>query len=89
MSIIAWILIGLVVGYISSRFAGRQSEAIFQMSLAVCAALAAGTMFHLVTRNGVIDSTFLTLPIALAVAVLTLGTYVTARRLQWLSRTES
>ena len=35
MSVVAWILIGLVVGYVSSRFAGRQTEAIFQMSLAV------------------------------------------------------
>ena len=80
MSVIAWILIGLIVGYVSSRFAGRQNEAIFQMSLAVCAALAAGTLFHVVTRNGIIDSSWLTLPIALAAAVLTVATYLTARR---------
>jgi uncharacterized membrane protein YeaQ/YmgE (transglycosylase-associated protein family) len=54
MSFLAWIVLGLVAGYIGSKIVNRQGEGIlFDILLGVVGAFAGGFLFHIFGASGV------------------------------------
>ena len=54
MSIIAWIALGLISGFIASQVVyGRSQQRFMDMALGVLGALVGGVMFHLVGRTDI------------------------------------
>jgi len=54
MSIIAWIVLGLISGSIASKVVhGRSQDLFMDMALGVLGALVGGVMFHLVGRTDI------------------------------------
>jgi uncharacterized membrane protein YeaQ/YmgE (transglycosylase-associated protein family) len=54
MSFIAWIVLGLISGFITSRVVdGRSQSPLRDMALGVLGAFVGGLMFHLIGQTGV------------------------------------
>ena len=54
MSILAWIVLGLISGFMASKVVNRRGQdRLMDMALGVLGALVGGVMFHLVGRTGV------------------------------------
>ena len=83
MSIIAWILLGLVSGFIASKIVNRTGEGlILDVFLGIVGAVVGGFLFHLLGSTGVSGFNVWSLFVAVvgAVAVLVVKQLVMGRR---------
>lgn len=84
MSIIAWILLGLISGFIASRVVnGSGQGAIMDMVIGVAGAFVGGGLFHVIGRTGVSGFNLWSLCVAVVGAIVVLAAYrvLTRRRL--------
>lgn len=84
MSIFAWIVLGLIAGYIASRIVDAQGQGvILDVVLGIVGALVGGFLFHLVGASGAYGFNLWSLFVATigAIVVLSIGHAITGRRL--------
>jgi uncharacterized membrane protein YeaQ/YmgE (transglycosylase-associated protein family) len=76
MSILAWVALGLVAGFIGSKLVNRTGEGIFlDIVLGVVGAVVGGWVFHFFGAAGVTGLDLHSLLVAVAGAVLVLVAY--------------
>jgi uncharacterized membrane protein YeaQ/YmgE (transglycosylase-associated protein family) len=76
MSIIAWILLGLISGFIASKLVNRRGEGFFvDIILGVVGSLVGGFLFNAVGRNGVTGLNLWSVLVSVAGAVVVLVLY--------------
>jgi uncharacterized membrane protein YeaQ/YmgE (transglycosylase-associated protein family) len=76
MSIIAWIFLGLVSGFIASKIVNRQGEGfLVDILLGVVGAMVGGFLFNLVGRSGVTGFNLWSMFVSVTGAVLVLVAY--------------
>src|ERR1700722_8765633 len=81
MSFLAWIVLGLVAGFIGSKLVNRRGEGIFlDVLLGVVGALIGGWVFHLFGAAGVTGLNLYSLMVAVMGSVAFLVTYHLIRR---------
>ena len=81
MSIIAWIILGLVAGFIASKIVNRTGEGlILDILLGVVGGVAGGWLFGLLGMHGVTGFNIYSLVVAVCGAVVLLVIYHTVRR---------
>jgi uncharacterized membrane protein YeaQ/YmgE (transglycosylase-associated protein family) len=56
MSIFAWIILGLIAGYIGSKIVNKQGEGILDIILGIVGAVVGGWLFRTVGASGVTDA---------------------------------
>lgn len=81
MSIIAWIILGLVAGFIASKIVNKAGEGfILDIVLGIVGAVAGGWLFGLFGMHGVTGFNIYSLFVAVCGAVVLLVIYHTVRR---------
>ena len=81
MSFIAWIILGLVAGFIASKMVNRTGEGlILDILLGVVGGVAGGWLFGLFGMHGVTGFNIYSLVVAVCGAVVLLVIYHTVRR---------
>jgi uncharacterized membrane protein YeaQ/YmgE (transglycosylase-associated protein family) len=81
MSYLAWIVLGLIAGYIGSKIVNRQGEGILlDILLGVVGAFAGGFLFHIFGASGVSGLNLYSLFVAVIGAVVVLFLYHLLRR---------
>jgi uncharacterized membrane protein YeaQ/YmgE (transglycosylase-associated protein family) len=81
MSILAWIFLGLLSGFIASKIVNKQGEGILlDIILGIVGAVVGGLLFSLLGIGGVSGLNLHSLLIAIAGAILVLITYHAFRR---------
>jgi uncharacterized membrane protein YeaQ/YmgE (transglycosylase-associated protein family) len=81
MSFLAWIVLGLIAGYIGSKIVNRQGEGILlDILLGVVGAFAGGFLFHIFGASGVSGLNLYSLFVAVIGAVVVLFLYHLVRR---------
>lgn len=74
MSIVAWIILGLVSGFIASKLVNRTGRGIlFDIVLGIVGAVVGGFLFHLVGATGVTGLNLWSMFVAIIGAVVILG----------------
>jgi uncharacterized membrane protein YeaQ/YmgE (transglycosylase-associated protein family) len=89
MSILAWIVLGLVAGFIGSKLVNKSGEGVFlDIILGIAGAVAGGFLFNLFGASGVTGLNIYSLFVAVLGAVLLLVAYHAIRRrnLAWYRR---
>jgi uncharacterized membrane protein YeaQ/YmgE (transglycosylase-associated protein family) len=82
MSILSWILLGLIAGFLGSKVVNRHGEGIFlDIVLGVVGALAGGSLFSFFGAGRVTGLNLYSVLVATAGAVVVLVVYHTIRRL--------
>lgn len=81
MSFLAWILLGLVAGFIGSKVINKSGEGlILDIVLGVVGAVVGGFLFHLVGLRGVSGLNLWSLLVAVVGAIVVLGAFHAVRR---------
>ncbi|MBZ5596372.1 MAG: GlsB/YeaQ/YmgE family stress response membrane protein [Acidobacteriia bacterium] len=81
MSFVAWIVLGLIAGFIGSKLVNRRGEGILlNILLGVVGAFAGGWLFHIFGAHGVSGLTLHSLIVAVSGSVVLLVLYHTLRR---------
>jgi uncharacterized membrane protein YeaQ/YmgE (transglycosylase-associated protein family) len=81
MSIIAWIVLGLIAGFISSKLVNKTGEGFFlDIALGIVGAVIGGWLFHLFGMQGVTGLNIYSLIVAVIGAVVFLVVYHAIRR---------
>lgn len=83
MTIIGWIVLGLVAGFIASRIVNHTGEGVLlDIVLGIVGAVVGGFGFHLIGRAGVTGFNLWSLFVAVLGAIVVLGVYhlITGRR---------
>jgi uncharacterized membrane protein YeaQ/YmgE (transglycosylase-associated protein family) len=81
MSIIGWIVLGLIAGFIASKIVNRQGEGfILDIVLGVVGAIVGGWLFGLAGHAGVTGFNFYSMFVAIIGAVVVLVVYHLIRR---------
>ena len=81
MSIIAWIVLGLIAGFIGSKLVNKTGEGFFlDIALGVVGAVVGGWLFNLFGMSGVTGLNIYSLIVAVIGAVVLLGVYHAIRR---------
>jgi uncharacterized membrane protein YeaQ/YmgE (transglycosylase-associated protein family) len=81
MSIIAWIVLGLIAGFIGSKLVNRQGEGFFlDIILGIVGAVIGGWLFSLFGMHGVTGLNIYSLIVAIIGAVVFLVIYHAIRR---------
>lgn len=76
MSIIAWILLGIISGFIASKMVnGSGKGALMDMVLGVVGAFVGGGLFHLIGRTGVTGFNLWSVFVSVIGAVVVLVSY--------------
>jgi uncharacterized membrane protein YeaQ/YmgE (transglycosylase-associated protein family) len=76
MSVIAWIVLGLIAGFIASKIVNRHGEGVFlDIVLGVVGAVIGGWVFGLVGLGGVTGLNVWSLLVAIAGSILVLLAY--------------
>jgi uncharacterized membrane protein YeaQ/YmgE (transglycosylase-associated protein family) len=76
MSIIAWILLGLVSGFLASKIVNGTGEGLLlDMVLGVVGAFVGGAAFHLIGRAGITGFNFWSLFVSVIGSILVLVVY--------------
>lgn len=76
MGIIAWLVLGLIAGFIASKIVNRSGSGILlDLVLGVVGAFAGGFLFHLIGAQGVTGFNVWSLLVAVIGAVVVLGVY--------------
>jgi uncharacterized membrane protein YeaQ/YmgE (transglycosylase-associated protein family) len=74
MSIIAWVVLGLISGFIASKIVNRTGEGIIlDIVLGIVGAVAGGFLFHLVGATGVNGFNLWSMFVAVIGAIVVLG----------------
>jgi uncharacterized membrane protein YeaQ/YmgE (transglycosylase-associated protein family) len=80
MSIIAWILLGLVAGFLGSKIVNGTGQGMFlDLVLGVMGAFVGGAAFHLIGRVGVTGFNVWSLFVAVVGSILLLAAYHAVR----------
>jgi uncharacterized membrane protein YeaQ/YmgE (transglycosylase-associated protein family) len=77
MSVFAWIILGLIAGFIGSKIVNKQGEGLV---LGIVGAVAGGWLFNLVGASGVTGLNLYSLLVAVAGAIAVLVVYHALRR---------
>jgi uncharacterized membrane protein YeaQ/YmgE (transglycosylase-associated protein family) len=81
MSIIAWIVLGLIAGFIGSKLVNKQGEGFFlDIALGIVGAVVGGWLFSLFGMHGVTGLNVYSLIVAVIGAVVFLVIYHAIRR---------
>ena len=83
MSIIGWIIMGLLAGFIASKIVNKAGEGMFlDIVLGIVGAVVGGFAFNLIGRAGVTGFNLWSLFVSVVGAILVLGAYhlVSGRR---------
>ncbi len=81
MSIIAWIVLGLIAGFIGSKLVNKTGEGFFlDIALGIVGAVIGGWLFHLFGMHGVTGLNVYSLIVAVIGAVVFLVVYHAIRR---------
>jgi uncharacterized membrane protein YeaQ/YmgE (transglycosylase-associated protein family) len=81
MSIFAWIVLGLVAGFIGSKIVNKQGEGLFlDIILGIVGAIAGGWLFNMFGASGVSGLNLYSLLVAVVGAVVVLVLYHAVRR---------
>ena len=81
MSIIAWIVLGLIAGFIASKIVNREgSGIILDIVLGVVGALVGGWLFEFVGKAGVTGFNLYSMLVAIVGAIVVLVVYHAIRR---------
>ena len=81
MSIFAWIILGLVAGFIASKIVNKAGEGLFlDLILGIVGAIAGGWLFDLFGASGVTGLNLYSLLVAVVGAVAVLVVYHAIRR---------
>jgi uncharacterized membrane protein YeaQ/YmgE (transglycosylase-associated protein family) len=81
MSIFAWIILGLVAGFIGSKIVNKQGEGlVLDLVLGIVGAIAGGWLFNTFGASGVTGLNLYSLMVAVAGAVVVLVVYHAIRR---------
>jgi uncharacterized membrane protein YeaQ/YmgE (transglycosylase-associated protein family) len=81
MSIIAWIVLGLIAGFIGSKLVNKTGEGFFlDIALGIVGAVIGGWLFNLFGMHGVIGLNVYSLVVAVIGAVVFLVVYHAMRR---------
>jgi uncharacterized membrane protein YeaQ/YmgE (transglycosylase-associated protein family) len=76
MSIIAWIILGLISGFIASKLVNKTGEGVFlDMILGIVGAIVGGWLFHLIGMRGVTGLNIWSLLVSVLGAVVFLFVY--------------
>lgn len=85
MSVIAWIVLGLIAGFIASKIVNRRGEGLLlDIVLGIIGALVGGWLFHVFGAAGVTGFNIYSLLVAIVGAVVLLVIYhaLTGRRVR-------
>jgi uncharacterized membrane protein YeaQ/YmgE (transglycosylase-associated protein family) len=81
MSIFAWIILGLIAGFIGSKIVNKQGEGLFlDIILGIVGAIAGGWLFNMFGASGVSGLNLYSLLVAVVGAVVVLVLYHAVRR---------
>ena len=81
MSIIAWIVLGLIAGFIGSKLVNKTGEGFFlDIALGIVGAIVGGWLFNLFGMTGVTGLNIYSLVVAVVGAVVFLVVYHAIRR---------
>lgn len=83
MSIIAWIILGLIAGYIGSRIVGKEGQGLWlNLALGILGAIVGGFIFSALGIGGVTGLNIYSIIVAIIGSVVVLWLYhmVTGRR---------
>ena len=81
MSFFAWIVLGLIAGFIGSKIVNRQGEGLFlDIILGIVGAIAGGWLFSMFGASGVTGLNLYSLAVAVVGAVVVLVVYHAVRR---------
>ncbi len=76
MSIIAWIVLGLISGFIASKIVNKQGEGlVLDIVLGIVGAVAGGYLFTLVGATGITGFNLYSVFVAVIGAIVVLGIY--------------
>ena len=82
MSILAWIVLGLVAGFIGSKIVNKTGEGfVLDIALGIIGAVVGGYVFNMLGASGVTGVNIYSLFVAVVGAVLVLVVYHAVRRL--------
>ena len=81
MSIFAWIVLGLIAGFIGSKIVNKRGEGLFlDIILGIVGAVAGGWLFNMFGASGVSGLNLYSLLVAVVGAVIVLVLYHAVRR---------
>ena len=81
MSVIAWIVLGLIAGFIGSKIVNKRGEGMFlDIILGIVGAIVGGWLFSLFGAHGVSGLNLYSLLVAVVGAILVLVVYHAIRR---------
>jgi uncharacterized membrane protein YeaQ/YmgE (transglycosylase-associated protein family) len=81
MSFLAWIILGLIAGFIGSKLVNKRGEGLFlDIILGIIGSIVGGWLFHTFGARGVTGLNFYSLMVAVIGAVVVLVVYHTLRR---------
>ena len=81
MSIIGWIVLGLIAGFIASKFVNRQGEGFFlDIILGIVGGVVGGWLFEFFGKAGVSGFNLYSMFVAIVGAIVVLVVYHTIRR---------
>jgi uncharacterized membrane protein YeaQ/YmgE (transglycosylase-associated protein family) len=76
MSIIAWVVLGLVAGFLGSKIVNKRGEgAVLDIILGIVGAVVGGFLFHLIGATGVTAFNLWSLLVAVIGSVVVLSAY--------------
>ena len=81
MSIFAWIILGLIAGFIGSKIVNKRGEGLFlDLILGIVGAIAGGWLFNTFGASGVTGVNLYSLMVAVVGAIVVLVVYHAIRR---------
>jgi uncharacterized membrane protein YeaQ/YmgE (transglycosylase-associated protein family) len=81
MSFLAWIVLGLIAGFIASKIVNKEGEGFFlDIILGIVGAVAGGWIFSALGAHGVTGVNLYSILVAVVGAVVVLGLYHALRR---------
>ncbi len=81
MSIFAWIILGLIAGFIGSKIVNKRGEGlVLDLILGIVGAIAGGWLFNTFGANGVTGLNLYSLMVAVVGAIVVLVVYHAIRR---------
>jgi len=87
MSIIAWIVLGLIAGFIANKIVNRRSEGVLtNVVVGIVGALAGGFLFQRIGQNGITGLNVGSLWVATIGSIMLLIAFHGIRRLGWSHR---
>jgi len=81
MSILAWIVLGLIAGFIASKIVNKQGEGVvLDVVLGIVGAVVGGFLFNMVGASGVTGLNLYSMLVAIVGSVILLVVYHAVRR---------